>query len=103
MSLGFANRTLGEVLLAFEDRTELGDDEFSADPGEYFRAALESFQEMDAEGERARTMFAHARCLAKQGRRVAAARLLQQAMLIFAQLGMVDDSAKAAESQAEIF
>jgi tetratricopeptide (TPR) repeat protein len=103
LTVGFANRTLGEVLLAFDSRPDELDDGFSSDPADYFRAAIQAFQEIDAEGERARTMHGLAKCLAKQGRRVAAARLLQQAMLIFAKLGMVDDSAKAAESQAEVF
>lgn len=104
LNVGFANRTMGEVMTAFDATPkELLDEGFSADPGDYFRAALEAFTEMDAQGERARTMHAHAKSLAKQGRRIAAARMLQQAMLTFAELGMVDDSAKAAESQAAIF
>jgi tetratricopeptide (TPR) repeat protein len=104
MSIGFANRTMGEVMAAFDViPAELLAEGFSADPGDYFRAALEAFTEIDAQGERARTMHAHAKSLAKQGRRMAAARMLQQAMLTFAELGMVDDSAKAAESQADIF
>ncbi|MBI5929313.1 MAG: tetratricopeptide repeat protein [Chloroflexi bacterium] len=104
LSVGFANRTMGEVMAGFDViPAELLNEGFSADPGDYFRAALEAFTEIDAQGERARTMHAHAKCLAKQGRRIAAARMLQQAMLTFAELGMVDDSAKAAESQAGIF
>lgn len=104
LSIGFANRTMGEVMAGFDViPAELLNEGFSADPGDYFRAALEAFSEIDAQGERARTMHAHAKSLAKQGRRMAAARMLQQAMLTFAELGMVDDSAKAAESQAAIF
>ncbi len=104
ISIGFANRTMGEVMAGFDViPAELLDEGFSADPGDYFRAALEAFTEIDAQGERARTMHAHAKSLAKLGRRMAAARMLQQAMLTFAELGMVDDSAKAAESQAAIF
>jgi tetratricopeptide (TPR) repeat protein len=103
VSIGFANRTMGEVLTALDSIPAELAGELSEDPGDYFREALGAFTEIDAQGERARTMHAHAKCLAKQGRRMAAARMLQQAMLTFAELGMVDDSAKAAESQADIF
>jgi tetratricopeptide (TPR) repeat protein len=103
LNVGFASRTMGEVLTALE----ASPDEISVDeatrPDDYFRASIDAFRSLDAEGEMARTMHIYARCLVKQGRRVPAARTLQQATIIFAKLGMVDDAAKAAESQAEIF
>lgn len=101
LDLGQANRTMGEVLTVLEMAP--ADAEFSANPDEYFKASIEAFRELDSEGEMARTMHVFARSLARRGRRVPAARQLQQAMLIFAKLGMVDDQAKAAETQAEIF
>ncbi len=101
LDVGQANRTMGEVLTALELPPE--DAEFSTEPDRYFRASIEAFKELDSEGEMARSMHVYARSLAKRGRRVPAARQLQQAMLIFAKLGMVDDQAKAAETQTEIF
>lgn len=94
--LGFANRAIGEVL------TVLGKaptSDIDPDPDTYFQAANEAFREVKAEGELAKTMFAHGKSLAKRGKRMAAARKLQQAMVIFTRLGMVDDAAKAAEAQ----
>lgn len=99
--LGYANRTMGEVLTVYE--TPPHDSNFSTNPDDYFKASIEAFRSLDAEGEEARTLHVFARSLAKRGKRVPAARQLQQATLIFAKLGMVDDAAKAAESQAEIF
>ncbi len=101
--LGLASRTVGEVLTALETPPANDEADFSTNPDDYFKASVESFEELESEGEVARTMLVHARSLAKRGRRVPAARQLQAATLIFAKLGMVDDAAKAAESQAEIF
>jgi tetratricopeptide (TPR) repeat protein len=97
--LGFANRIMGEVVTALGGAPEEG---FSADPDDYFRAALEAFREVNAEAELARTMFAQAKSLSTRGRRTTAARKLQQAMIIFTQLGMVDDAARAAEAQLAV-
>lgn len=101
LEIGYANRTMGEVLTVYQDPPLGG--EFSTNPDDYFKASIEAFRSLDAEGEVARTLHVFARSLAKRGKRVPAARQLQQATLIFAKLGMVDDAAKAAESQAEIF
>lgn len=103
LSVGFASRTMGEVLTAMENTLQDVPEDDTKRPDDYFRASIDAFRSLDAEGEMARTMHIYARCLVKQGRRVPAARTLQQATLIFAKLGMVDDAAKAAESQAEIF
>lgn len=99
LHLGFANRAIAEVI------TELGeqlDPRFGSDPDEYFRTALEAFRDINAEAEMARTMYAHAQSLARRGRRTTAARKLQQVMIIFTRLDMVDDAARAAEAQLAV-
>ncbi len=96
---GYARRVIAKVI------SELGEapvDGFSSDPDEHFRAASEAFREVKAEGELAKTMFVHGNSLAKRGKQRAAARKLQQAMIIFTRLGMVDDAARAAEAQLEL-
>jgi tetratricopeptide (TPR) repeat protein len=99
LEMGFANRAVAEVLSVMETPPENG---LSHNPDHYFQAANEAFREINAEGEIARTMFAHAKSLARRGRHMTAARKLQMAMVIFARLGMVDDAAKAAEAQLGI-
>jgi tetratricopeptide (TPR) repeat protein len=99
MQLGFANRTVGEVV------TRLGtapDPRFSSDPDHYFRAAIKHFRELNAEAELGRTMYAQALSLAQRGRRTTAARKLQQVMILFTKLDMVDDAARAAEAQLAV-
>jgi tetratricopeptide (TPR) repeat protein len=96
---GFANRSVAEVVTALN---AVPADGFSDDPDIYYQAANEAFYEINAEGEMARTMFAHARSLARRGRRMTAARKLQHAMIIFTRLGMIDDAARAAEVQLEV-
>ncbi len=99
MDYGFANRIIGEVV------TKMGnspDETYSSDPDYYFRNALGAFRDLNAEAELARTMFAQARSLAARGRRTTAARKLQQVMIIFTQLGMLDDAARAAEAQLAV-
>lgn len=95
---GFANRTMGEVVTQLSltpDATQSEDN----DPDVFFREALEAFGTLDAEAELARTMYAQAKSLAKRGRKSAAIRKLQQVMIIFSRLGMVDDAARTAETQ----
>ena len=99
LQLGFANRVLGRVLSALDAAP---DPSFSSDPDHYFHLALESFREINAEAEIARTMFEHALSQAQRGRRTTAARKLQQALIIFTRLGMVDDAARAADAQLAI-
>jgi len=99
LHLGYANRTMGEVI------TQCGnvpDSDFASDPDEYFKAALNAFKSIHAEAEIARTMFAQGMSLAARGRRTTAGRLLQQAMIIFTRLDMVDDAARAAEAQLAV-
>jgi tetratricopeptide (TPR) repeat protein len=103
LQIGHANRTMGEIITMLDQIPPADARRFSHGPDEYFQVASQAFKEVPAEGEYARTLYTHARSLARRGRRVPAARKLQQATLIFARLGMVDDAAKAAEFQVEIF
>lgn len=95
---GFANRAIAEVVSVWTPPEE----GLTNTPDNHFQAAAEAFREIGAEGEIARTMFAQAKSLARRGRHMTAARKLQLAMVIFTRLGMIDDAAKAAESQLEI-
>ena len=97
---GYSNRALAEII-SVAGVPPL-DKRFANDANVYFQAANDAFLEIHAEGEVARTMFAHAQSLARAGRRMAAARKLQLAMIIFTRLGMVDDAARAAETQLEV-
>jgi tetratricopeptide (TPR) repeat protein len=99
LQLGFANRTMGEVLTVMQ---QVSAPDLPSDPDVYFRAALAAFQEINAETETARTLYAQALSLAKRGRRIVAARMLQQVMIEFSHLGMVDDAARAAEAQLQV-
>jgi tetratricopeptide (TPR) repeat protein len=98
-SVGLAYRILGDTM------TALGQVQAGAlfnNPDDYYRAALETFREIDAEAEIARTVFQYARSLAKRGRRRNAAQLLRDAMDIFTKLGMTDDAAHAADEQLRV-
>lgn len=97
---GFSNRALAEIISV--SGTPPLDKRFVDDANFYFQAANDAFIEIHAEGEVARTMYAHAISLAREGRKMAAARKLQLAMIIFTRLGMVDDAARAAEMQLEV-
>jgi hypothetical protein len=99
LHIGYANRTAGEVLTMLEAPPGDG---FSDDPDLYFQAANQAFRGIAAEGEVARTLYAHGKSLARRGRRITSARKLQQAMDIFTRLGMIDDAARAAEAQLEV-
>ncbi len=96
---GYANRTLGEVLTELKTAP---DSRFSSDPDDYFKLSIKFLQELKAEAEIARTMFAQAISLAKRGKRTTAAKKLQQVMDMFTKLGMVDDAARAAEAQLSL-
>jgi tetratricopeptide (TPR) repeat protein len=99
--LGLANRAVGDVLTALGHLPEGTDATFSAEPDDYYRAAIDAFREMNAEGELARTVYQQALSLVKRGRQMTAARKLQQAMNMFTRLGMADDAAKAAQAQMD--
>lgn len=102
-TVGHANRTMGEVLMALEHPPQEPNEALSTNPDFYFKASIEAFKEAANEGEMARTMHIHARSLAKRGQRVLAARKLKQATMIFVKLGMLDDVAKTTETQNGIF
>lgn len=97
---GYSNRALAEIISV--SPVPPMDRRFANDANVYFQAANDAFMEIHAEGEIARTMYAHALSLARSGRKMAAARKLQLAMIIFTRLGMVDDAARAAEMQLEV-
>lgn len=99
LQLGIANRTIGEVVTHLD---ELPNPNFSPNPDDYFRTSSRHFQDINAEAELARTMLAHAKSLAHRGRKRSAARKLQQVMIIFTKLGMVDDAARTAETQLRV-
>lgn len=97
---GYANRALAEIISV--NPVPPMDKRFVNDPNVYFQAANDAFLEIHAEGEVARTIYAHALSLLRAGRQMMAARKLQLAMIIFTRLGMVDDAARAAETQLEV-
>lgn len=97
--MGLADRGMGEALTALGALPEGSDPVLLADPDVYFQASTEAFQTIKADGEAARTMYAHALSLSARGEGAQAARKLQQAMIIFTRLGMADDAAKAAQAQ----
>lgn len=95
LSIGIAFRTMGTVLAAFDPQPD--------DPEAAFNEAYAAFRKIEAEGELARTMYEHGRYLIKSGQRLRAGKRLQNAMVIFARLGMTAEAAKAAEAQNAVF
>jgi tetratricopeptide (TPR) repeat protein len=93
--VGFANRIAGMVLAAFDTPPE--------DPNPHLDEAYRAFRKVEAEGELARTMYEHGKYLIATGQRIKAGRRLQQAMVIFAKLGMMAEAAKASEAQNAVF
>ncbi|MGJ3237291.1 MAG: hypothetical protein ACFE0Q_01150 [Anaerolineae bacterium] len=98
-SIGLAYRILGDALTALQD---VPDDSEHQTPDDYYRAALNSFREIDAEAEIGRTIYSHASSYARRNRRRHAAQLFREAMVIFTRLGMTDDVASAAEAQLRV-
>lgn len=97
--IGVSYRIIGQIL------TELGsspDPAFVHDPDVYFNQSIETFREVKADGEIARTMHAHGKSLGKRGKRPEGVRKLQQATIIFTRLGMVDDAGRAAQDQLKM-
>lgn len=99
LRLGFANRALGDVITVLGKSPEEG---FSAEPETYYQAAIKAFKQVKAEGEVGRTQVAIGKSLAQRGKKPAAARAFQQAMVIFTKLGMSNDAAQAAEEQLKV-
>ncbi|MEO1162349.1 MAG: tetratricopeptide repeat protein [Chloroflexota bacterium] len=98
-SVGLSYRILGDVLTVLSD---IPADAQLDTPDEYYRAALDTFREIDAEAEIARTIFSHANSLAKRKRRTPAAKRYREAMATFSRLGMTSDAAIAAEAQLRV-
>lgn len=88
---GLANRTMGNVLTVYTPP----DNTYSHDPDEYFRASIEKFRLLDVEVEIMRTTFAQAVSLTKRGNIHSATRKLQQTIIAFKRLGMIDDLQQA--------
>lgn len=97
--LGYANRAIGEVITAIGSAPEDG---YESNPDVYFQAALDAFTGIDAQGEVGKTLYTFGNSLAQRGKREAADRNYQEAIIIFTRLGMVDDAAKTADAQLQI-
>lgn len=97
MQIGYANRAIGRVMSVMT--TMPTQTLLSINPDDYFKTALRAFRKIKAEGEIAKTLFAHAESLQQRGKRRRAAQLFGESMLIFTKLGMNDDAAKAATAQ----
>lgn len=98
--LGYAYRALGDVVTAIGEAPDEG---FSNDPDEYYKLSIKAFRKIKSEGEVGKTLYAQGMSLKKRDKGRSAARLFQQAMVIFTKLGMSDDAAKAAEAQLSVF
>jgi tetratricopeptide (TPR) repeat protein len=98
-SMGLAYRVLGDALTALGTVPE--DSDYQK-PDDYYRAALETFKNVDAQAEVGRTIYSHALSLAKRGRRRHAAQLFREAMVTFTQLSMTADAADAADAQLQV-
>ncbi len=117
LMLGFAYRTMGEVLTALGElpkdtpaavvddaavpQDAAATNESLGDPDMFFQLAIQSFSDFKADGETARTIFQQGASLLKRGQKVTASRKFHQAMLMFTKLGMKDDAAKAAQAQMD--
>jgi tetratricopeptide (TPR) repeat protein len=99
MHLGLVYRDFGDILTRIKSAPA---NSLFAEPDEYFQRSLEVFRELNMEAEMARTIYAQALSMAQRGRKTTAARKLQQVMIMFTTLGMVDDAAKAAEAQLTV-
>jgi tetratricopeptide (TPR) repeat protein len=94
--IGMANRAMGNALTALHAHDN------SYNPDDYFRAAINSFNEIKAEGDVGKTLLAQGKSMAERGRKRSAAQLFQRAMEIFTRAGMTNDAAMAAEAQLSV-
>lgn len=94
LQIGYANRIVGDVLTAM--KISHTDDGVSID--DYYRASIQAFKDINAEGESGRSMYAQGKSFALRGKRLPAAKMFHSAMVIFSRLGMTDDAAKAGEA-----
>ena len=103
LEMGYASRTMGEVLTVLPNPPDdLGPD-FSTNPNHHFEASVEAFRSIKSESELGRSLHAFGRSLAARGLRTAAAQKLRQAMMIFSRHGMVEESARANETYNQLF
>lgn len=114
--IALAYRTMGEALTGIgttpqapeeigvpepQNQDPAATNEMLGDPDMYFQLAIEMFQDIKADGEIARTIYAQGQSLMLRGQKVTAGRKFQQAMLMFTKLGMKDDATKAAQAKME--
>lgn len=99
LEMARANSIVGEVITALHTCPEPN---MSSNPNDYFAAAVTLYVDMNAEVDLGRTLLAHGKSLAKQGKRNTAIRKMQQALLIFTKLGMSADAAAAADAQRAV-
>lgn len=97
--MGYANRALADVITLLD---EVPDSDYKNDPDYYYDQAFKSFEEVKAEGEVAETLFSQGKSLAKRGKKRSAGNILQQAMMIFTRLGMLDSAAEVGNEQMKI-
>jgi len=102
--MGQGYRAIADTLtqLLSQDMGHLVSQSFEKDPDYYYRLALEAFREIKSESEVAKTIFQQGKSLAHRRKARRAAKLYQQAMVLFTRLGMTDDAAKAAEAQLDV-
>lgn len=96
MHLGYGNRAIADAITALGHSPE---DDFNSNPDEYYKLALANFQQVNMEGDIAKTYFARGNSLLKRGKKAAAAKLYQRALAIFSKYGMSADVANVAEAQ----
>jgi len=94
--IGMANRAMGNALTALYKHDQ------TYNPDDYYRAAINSFNEIKAEGDVGKTLLAQGKSMAERGRKRSAAQLFQRAMEIFTRAGMTNDVAMAAEAQLSV-
>ena len=102
LKIGMAYRAVGDVLTVLPELPAEDQVNFTHDPDLYYQKAMQILRDIRAEAELGRTLYAHGRSLARRGRRLNAARQLQQAMILFTRLDMVADAANAAQAQLDV-
>lgn len=90
-------RMMGDVLTAIVRQKPN-----SEDPDPYYERAKTIFQELSAEADVARTLYAQGISLAQRGDQIRAMDLFRESRNIFAKLGMQDEVARASEAQRGI-
>lgn len=102
IQIAIAYRVIGDALTRVAAAPFASAEGFSTEPDEHYQSAMKSLRELHADAELAHTLFSHGKSLASRGRRLNAARQLQQAMIIYTRLDMIADAANAAKAQLEI-